>query len=355
MPYYLACIDNEKYRIVPEISDDKLGNNIYPQVYKEIYPDSEIELSPVKYNPLLKEVVNFIDSYDFVSTKELDPEKEFEMKKLCTKISELTKSFLVLKPFLKKKIESSVNTTRTGIDFIIDAVIKEKPVPKIKNQETLSEAIIPLQDISTPCKNPEIEGFNIGTKGYCTLEEGKPTESFFSVEEKIRVFYNELNNCIVLGNGYTYYFPELKLLLESTDPRLLTIIKRSSNEIFSSFEEAKKYIETSMEHRINSDDIKTFIKTNYIMSDDPKETVQFSTILDSVSTHFKLDDSYKKSINYSLPVILKDLGLSKKRKSDGMYWYGLKFKNSSITEPMPTSEFNEKLNRLTNSRSMKIK
>jgi hypothetical protein len=68
-----------------------------------------------------------------------------------------------------------------------------------------------------------------------------------------------------------------------------------------------------------------YINTNYVVSDNIDKRIKISTLLNEVQKELRVNDS---NLKYRFATILADIGLKKKRYSDGMYIYGIETKYS---------------------------
>lgn len=73
-----------------------------------------------------------------------------------------------------------------------------------------------------------------------------------------------------------------------------------------------------------------YIKQNYIISDDVNKRIKVSLLLEEVETELKISNT---NLKYNFANYLYDIGLQKKRYSDGMYLYGIESKaNAKIND-----------------------
>lgn len=168
---------------------------------------------------------------------------------------------------------------------------------------------------------------------------------FMTIKKEVR------NNTLICFNKYFYnvvllsekdisesdlsrVFPELKLiqsLLIENDTikndivdRIMhmteiDIINENINNVMNNYSDTKKWPD-----KPTFDSIKTYIQSVYKITSYVEDKIQFSMILDRVckEMHYYVDE--KRAIaNKILPLVLKDLGLNKKRYAQGVFWYGL--------------------------------
>jgi hypothetical protein len=99
----------------------------------------------------------------------------------------------------------------------------------------------------------------------------------------------------------------------------IDIINENINNVMNNYSDTKKWPE-----KPTFDSIKTYIQSVYKITSYVEDKIQFSIILDRVckEMHYYVDE--KRAIaNKILPLVLKDLGLNKKRYAQGVFWYGL--------------------------------
>ena len=69
--------------------------------------------------------------------------------------------------------------------------------------------------------------------------------------------------------------------------------------------------------------IKQYILDNYNLDSDVEHRIQFTTLLNEVSKGLNVASEYTEMMKKSLPLVLVELNLNKKRYSSGFFWYGL--------------------------------
>lgn len=97
--------------------------------------------------------------------------------------------------------------------------------------------------------------------------------------------------------------------------------------------------------------IRQYILDNYNLDSDVEHRIQFTTLLNEVSKGLNVSYEYGEMMKKSLPLVLVELNLNKKRYSGGFFWYGLVKKNSvskniknydKVNEFINLSEFKDK-------------
>lgn len=69
--------------------------------------------------------------------------------------------------------------------------------------------------------------------------------------------------------------------------------------------------------------IKQYIIDNYNLDNDVEHRIQFTTLLNEVCKGLNVSSEYTEMMKKSLPLVLVELNLNKKRYSSGFFWYGL--------------------------------
>ena len=151
-----------------------------------------------------------------------------------------------------------------------------------------------------------------------------------------KYFYNVimLSEKDISVNDLGIIFPELKLVqslfietaeimndIRNTITHMteVDIINENINNVMNNYSTTKKYPD-----RPTFDSIKNYIQSVYKITSYVEDKIQFSVILERVCTEMKYNVDIKRCIvNKILPLVLKDLGLNKKRYAQGVFWYGL--------------------------------
>jgi len=95
-----------------------------------------------------------------------------------------------------------------------------------------------------------------------------------------------------------------------------------------------------------------YIKQNYIISDDVNKRIKVSTLLEEVETELKISNT---NLKYNFANYLYDIGLQKKRYSDGMYLYGIESKaNAKINDLKKIKLTNKDYEKLIDSRDKEL-
>ncbi len=167
-------------------------------------------------------------------------------------------------------------------------------------------------------------------------------DSLLETNEKYNIYFNnQFNNVLLIldKNDYIMNSKKIKNFLqefELIDSVVLNsdktqIIQDITNDIFVNIDDAKTKIKHLLNEKIintklSIDEIKYLIKKYFTLDSNPHNCIKFSNILTTITNELSIDETYINYIKRQLPVILKDIGLNKKRLADGIYWYGLVLK-----------------------------
>jgi len=113
--------------------------------------------------------------------------------------------------------------------------------------------------------------------------------------------------------------------IEKNITKYKTLIDNFIKDTFyETFEMFKIDINEYLSDLHNSSEYITYtLKNNYIFDNEKKNKKKFTDIYLSLLKILDVNESGDSKIKYKLPEILKNIGLSKCRASDGMYWYGI--------------------------------
>ena len=135
----------------------------------------------------------------------------------------------------------------------------------------------------------------------------------------------------------------IKLLeIETTNTHIETFIKETfENYVFNNIDELNKtldilsrYVELFSKstklneiHNTEEKQIHAFLKSDYIINDDINNKIKFTDLYNIILMTTTLSIDKKNGLKNRLSTYLKNLGLIKKRYSDGYYYYGIRRKN----------------------------
>ena len=150
------------------------------------------------------------------------------------------------------------------------------------------------------------------------------------------LFYNKLFftgaiACNITPDILSKYFKELQEISQlnvkitnQLSDSLATLFKNDIFDTFELFEESVNNLITNATDKCpNLFDIKKFIENTYNIDDNPDNRIQFTNILNNVNRGLCVPTKFHEMMKKSLPLVLMELGLNKKRYSNGFYWYGM--------------------------------
>lgn len=88
--------------------------------------------------------------------------------------------------------------------------------------------------------------------------------------------------------------------------------------------------------------IRKYINANFTLDSNINNRIQFKVLFDDICTGMNINQNYHEAIKRSLPLLLTELGLAKKRYSEGIFWYGL----NKMTRLLGPIDLNKDINQL---------
>ncbi len=278
---------DESYKIVTNFNQHiiTLHNKIYENITSSV----------IIFHPgILTLFPNFLDEYNFFE----DETNDIDI--ICNNINFLSNSIINTENLLN--INSKICNTKQPNNY----------------QNYLSKQ----ENIVTGFNNNF--GYELNKHYYILFNKYFLTTHFINTDiiniNDLKTFFPEFNllNIVFLSDDT---LTEYKNIFKNiTDEQLITtrlniLLNNHSDKII----EGKPTFET----------IKLYLETKYKITNNIEERIQFSTIYYKILNDIKLtNEDDKNTIHKLLPVVLKDLGLEKKRYSTGIFWYGLVLKNS---------------------------
>jgi hypothetical protein len=180
---------------------------------------------------------------------------------------------------------------------------------------------------------------------------------------KYYIYFNSRTNSIMTFqfqiNHITSLFPELVEIYSGTiSDDEYTMIEGLCKEIYVDAEDARKSInkiinDKVIDSKLSLMELKTIIKKYFTIDSNPENRIKFTNIWEIIGKGITISSQYNSYYRHILPTVLEDLGLSKKRYSDGVYWYGLQekkkqteFVNNTISStPLTDDEYKEKISK----------
>ena len=364
---YLIKLE-EDYKI---ITDCFLDQQKLEKVIKTYYPDLTIEIHPLHTNAptlvnLLTHTNSFLKNNDITPTelqnklKQWDEVVGYFSKYSDIKINDIIKQTIIKTNEDKNKIDEEkinaydLNKLRLGDntrDFVANIKLHNLANAEWdkKNSEGFhGKTLIPpitsdnCFDASGSYLNSvelyQVQSFDQQTIDY--MEITNFNDSLLETASQIYNIYfnNQFNNIFAIEQSVDFIFhnnkihnlfPEINLISSiDLDKEKLETIKELNKDIFVNFEDAKSRVNRVLnakiiDSKLSIDEIKNIIKKYFMININPQDCIKFTNIWTTISNEIKVSDSYVNYIKRQLPNILSDLGLQKKRLSDGIYWYGL--------------------------------
>jgi hypothetical protein len=252
----------------------------------------------------------------------------------------------------KKIFAPKQEPTKVNIEKLAQELVPQQmPMrePKFSNLRDYDYKADELSDYGTPLYKNKYSG-NIKNNSKLHFKTIKTEKQYNTMICFNKYFYNvvmlsEKDICI---SDLEIMFPELKLVqsifIENDDimndiqakiehMTEVDIINENINNVMNNYSSTKKYPD-----RPTFDSIKNYIQSVYKITSYIEDKIQFSVILDRVCKEMQYHIDEKRSIaNKILPLVLKDLGLNKKRYAQGVFWYGLveeKEKQPMVLKPV---------------------
>jgi hypothetical protein len=111
--------------------------------------------------------------------------------------------------------------------------------------------------------------------------------------------------------------------------------------------------------KLSFGELKRLINKYFVLDNNIENKIKFTNIWNIITKNFNISEQYIGYYKHQLPIVLEGMGLSKKRYSDGMYWYGLTEKNvkaekentlqeKSVDNPITEDEYKEKISSRNN-------
>ncbi len=235
-------------------------------------------------------------------------------------------------------------------------------------------------NITIPVKTDEPTGINDTTGDYFSVSDFSKTDfmhgisgnSPFIANGNLAADGNILNTYVVLYNQqffnalviekYLYesviinadiqkYIPEISLVREinlSNEFSLTECQAMLGKQIYYSKDDINKdldyFINKSTAEYPSLENIRKYITQTYDIDDNMDNRIQFKNLCDDIFMNLNVAKKYQECVKRSLPMIFSGLGLSKKRYSEGVFWFGIKRRNNTIYKERPNeAEMDRKL------------
>jgi hypothetical protein len=335
------------------------------------YADYELEIFPIDVTntKIINLMKTLIETNSFFKNNDVEPtEFIYNIKKL----EALTNYFDKLN--INNVLTYDILRNKVVLDNNFYCPIINQPSNINKNIEIKQgfSACGDYNDLRDNCTVKAVEN-----NDFMKIDEFE--EPILENANKYNIYFNtQFNNLFIVeydkdlignNNELKQIFPELTLILSN---KLYEVefkkLKEIQTNIYVNIDDAKSAInkiidDKVVDSKLTIDEIKTLINKYFAIDNNPANKIKFTNIWEIISSKIKVSESYINYIKRQLPVILTDLGLKKKRFTDGMYWYGLTKKtiiekaNTELLQPsqkilqkMSETEFNEQMNFLKNNR-----
>lgn len=345
----LVSIDSD-YKFV---TNNFLAKNSVEKILKTYYPNSVIEiyyLSEQAY--MMLEQILYPNS--FLKTNDFDPNELIQKLGLFDEIinyfSKIDKTINWNDLFLKKldkKEENNLIIQKDKTEFNISSRLQNIFVDlRYSDSRKNSEKEINLDENKYLASNSLNDDLH-GTPNWINLEYFN--ESLLQNETTYNFYFNsQFNNLIMIPISSDYLSnPKFKLYLsemifisnEKLNESQIKQLSTLKDEIFVDLNDAKNLLnrilhDKIIDSKLSIDEIKNLMTKYFVFDNNPEHCIKFTNIWSIISSEIKVTESLENYIKRQLPIIFKDMGLQKKRLSDGIYWYGLVKKNIvDKTEP----------------------
>jgi len=154
-------------------------------------------------------------------------------------------------------------------------------------------------------------------------------------------------------------FPELvEIYNDMLNDTQYSDITEMTKEIYVNMEDAKSSIgkitnDKIVSSKLSFTEITRLIQKYFITDNNVEHRIKFTNIWNIITKNFNISEQYTGYYKHQLPLVLEDMGLNKKRYSDGIYWYGIverKQDNKDVLlqmkisdKPIQESEYTKKL------------
>lgn len=336
---------NDEYKFIRsnnEITIKSALTTLYPNSETEIFTFSINSIQPL-FNDLTK---NFFNDNGFVTNYEFE---HIEFINNIKKITEPYSYFLNIKKIEMhlsntKKEESKINELFGYYStFQSTGMIKmDKQNYDIRNTQIITNENPELDSFNSKMKNDNIDAY-INDISFFNVDDFD--KNFLNDTSKYTVlFNNQFNNLIIVKTKSIddlTYFKEFVILTDNIDSKQYEEIKHLEKEIFVNADDAKAKLnrlinDKVIDTKLSIDEIKGLLSKYFEIDDNVEHKIKFTNICEIIFSEITVSNAYVNYIKRQLPIIFSDLGLQKKRLSDGMYWYGLVKKQENKSEFVPT-------------------
>jgi hypothetical protein len=160
-----------------------------------------------------------------------------------------------------------------------------------------------------------------------------------------------LYESVIINADICKYIPEISVVREinlSNEFSLTECQTMLGKQIYYSKDDINKdldyFINKSTADYPSLENIRKYITQTYDIDDNMDNRIQFKNLCDDIFMNLNVAKKYHECVKRSLPMIFSGLGLSKKRYSEGVFWFGIKRRNNTIYKERPNeAEMDRKL------------
>lgn len=315
----LECNGNLEFELIKNLHNSLYGANNFFELEYHLITDANI------YH-----IKNELNEYGFLN---INDELPMELEDIGKAIKSLCDSRLLL------RLSSS------------DIIPKNyKDIMSFKNPSAGSITDIKCCNDNS---NSNVNSNIIGDYDKLRIEDYETIDPVLQTSRTIEIWYNlfHMNGLILdyelllkkhnLSNAQIKqlgYFKEMQLF-KTLDTSNLVIEELSylfNKELFNDikcFEEKVSNILAGNNKECPTlSKIKQYLLDTFEFNDNVNNRIQFTTLLTDICKGMYVNDKYMNIMKKSLTCILVDLNLTKKRYSDGIYWYGIVKKPTNFLE-----------------------
>lgn len=308
-PYTLFKID-ETFKIINNFNESSIK-------YHELIYGNNIQYLPLQLHPqVLKYFENIIDEYGFFNND------VYDIDNICRVLNDLTLTYYNADKIMNITTKEPIN----------NKIVKTQiPIPMEYKKNTESSEVVGIDtynDSLNLCYINDME-ININRREYYII-----FNRFFlkSMIIKKKDFEKEImDEC----------FPELVLIncINLTNEEMNTVKEQIINIHYEKELKEKSLLFMNIYNKNKKwsdelptfDTLKLYINSTYNINNNIENRIQFNDIYTKLLKDMKIKkEEYKSTVHKLLPLVLKDIGLDKKRYSQGVFWYGLEVKKIDL-------------------------
>lgn len=320
---------DDSYKILYNIKNCSKKEYDYIIKYHNIIYGNDIIPKDIIFHPSINKLYpKFLNECNFFINDNCD------IDNVCMKISSLSKALSSSDDFFNTSNIETINPDRNPHNFVWTM---DKPKD---NSMPFFNSI--LRNCPKTHKR-ELFGFNINSKFTLQLEDNYnliDSNDHYVLFNKNFLKTHFVKSDSINTQNLTSYFPELNLLttVNLTDDMIEKYQSACKNiiderEVLNKIKLLqKKKTNEFFTDSVSFDSIKLYLETTYKITSNIEDKIQFNTIYTHILKTETMKDEDASKLYKLLPIVLKELGLSKKRYSTGVFWYGLilKEKESDI-------------------------